>query len=121
MRFLADENVPRALVMRLRAAGLDVVAIAETAAGISDDQVLAMAAAKQRILVTEDRDFGELVVRQRMAVGGVVLLELDSLSNDEAVGRVAEVVLAQAAKLSGNLVVIEPGRIRIRPLVHRSD
>lgn len=101
MRFLADENVASIVVARFRAAGLDVAAIAETAAGTSDDQVLALAVANQRILIAEDRDFGGLVVRQRMAVG--------------------EVVSTQAAKLSGYLVVIEPGRARIRPLVHRSD
>jgi predicted nuclease of predicted toxin-antitoxin system len=97
------------------------VAVAETLAGASDDQVLAMAVADQRILVTEDRDFGELVVRQRMAVGGVVLLELDPLSNDAAAARVTEVISAQADKLSASLVVVEPGRVRIRPLVHRAD
>lgn len=121
MRFLADENVASIVVARLRAAGLDVVAIAETVAGASDDEVLALAVADKRILITEDRDFGELVVRQRMAVGGVVLLELDPLSNEAVAARVTEVVCAQSAKLAGNLVVIEPGRVRIRPLVHRSD
>ena len=121
MRFLADENIASIVVARLRTAGHDVVAIAETAAGASDDQVLAIAVADQRILITEDRDFGELVVRQRMPVGGVVLLELDPLSNEAVAVRVAEVVFTQAVKLSGSLVVIEPGRVRIRPLVHRSD
>jgi predicted nuclease of predicted toxin-antitoxin system len=120
MRFLADENVARVVAARLRAAGLDVAAIAETAAGASDEQVLAIAVADQRILITEDRDFGELIVRQRMAVGGIVLLELDPLSNDAAAARVVDVVSAHAARLPGNLVVIEPGRVRIRPLAHRS-
>jgi predicted nuclease of predicted toxin-antitoxin system len=121
MRFLADENIAGIVVARLRASGHDVVAIAETAAGASDSQVLAIAVADERILVTEERDFGELVVRQRMAVGGVMPLELDPLSNDAVAARVAEVVLAQAANLSGSLVVVEPGRMRIRPLIHRSD
>jgi len=121
MRFLADENIASIVVRRLCAAGHDVVAIAETAPGASDDQVLAIAVADQRILITEDRDFGELVVRQRMRVGGVVLLELDPLSNEAVAARVAEVVSSQAVKFSGSLVVIEPGRVRIRPLVHQSD
>jgi predicted nuclease of predicted toxin-antitoxin system len=108
-------------VARLRTAGHDVVTVAETAAGASDEQVLAIAVADQHVLVTEDRDFGELVVRQRMPVGGVVLPELDPVSNEALAVRVAEVVFTQAVKLSGSLVVIEPGRVRIRPLVHRSD
>lgn len=120
MRFLADENVAKVVAVRLRAAGADVVIIAETTAGASDEQVLAIAVADQRILITEDRDFGEMIVRQRMAVGGIVLLELDPLSNDAVAARVAQVISTHAAKLSGNLVVIEPGRVRIRPLAHRS-
>jgi predicted nuclease of predicted toxin-antitoxin system len=121
MRFLADENIPSVVVARLRASGYDVVAIAETAAGSSDDQVLSIAVADQRILLTEDRDFGQLVVRRRIDVGGVVLVELAPLSNEVAAVRVEDVVVAQIDKLPGNLVVVEPGRVRIRPLDHRSD
>ena len=69
-----------------------------------------------RILVTEDRDFGELVVRQRLGVDGVLLLELDRLSNAAEADRVAAVVAGNADKLAGNLVVIEPGRVHVRPL-----
>jgi hypothetical protein len=66
---------------------------------------------------TEDRDFGELVVPQQLAVRGVILLELDRLSNTAEADAVAEVVSTHTGKLLGNLVVIEPGRIRIRPLL----
>ena len=49
--------------------------------GASDSDVLAAASKEDRVLITEDRDFGEMVVRQRLGVRGVVLLELDRLSN----------------------------------------
>ena len=68
------------------------------------------------ILITEDRDFGELVIRQRLSVRGVILLELDRLSDAAEADAVAAFVSAHADKISGNLVVIEPGRIRLRPL-----
>jgi predicted nuclease of predicted toxin-antitoxin system len=68
------------------------------------------------ILITEDRDFGELVIRQRLGVRGLILLELDRLSNVVEAGVVVEVVSVHADKLLGNLVVVEPGRIRVRPL-----
>jgi predicted nuclease of predicted toxin-antitoxin system len=116
IRFLADENVSRLVVARLRAAGLDVTAIGETISGASDDDVLATASREGRILITEDRDFGELVVRQRLGVHGVVLLELDRLSNVAEAELVTTVVSRNADKLSGNLLVIEPGRVRVRPL-----
>jgi hypothetical protein len=67
------------------------------------------------ILITEDRDFGEMVVRQRLRVRGPMLLELDRLSNEKEADLVAEVVSIHADKLAGNLIVVEPARIRIRP------
>lgn len=116
MRFLADENVSRHVVEGLRAAGFDVTVIGLTNPGASDRDVLATARRDGRILITEDRDFGELIVRQRVEVQGVVLLELDRLSNVAEADRVAAFVSTNVDKLSGNLLVIEPGRVRIRPL-----
>jgi predicted nuclease of predicted toxin-antitoxin system len=116
MRFLADENVSRLVIERLRAGGFDVISIGETRSGAADRDVLQAADAEGCILITEDRDFGELVVRQRLQVRGMILLELDRISNMAEADAVAEVVSAHADRLLGNLVVIEPGRIRIRPL-----
>lgn len=116
MRFLADENVSRLVVERLRNAGFDVMAVGATQSGDTDSDVLQTAESEGRIVITEDRDFGELVVRQRLGVQGVILLELDRLSNAAEAALVVEIVSAQADKLSGNLFVIEPMRVRVRPL-----
>jgi predicted nuclease of predicted toxin-antitoxin system len=116
MRFLADENVSRLVIERLRAAGFDVISIGETKSGAPDRDVFRAADAEGCILVTEDRDFGELVIRQRLKVRGVLLLELDRLSNAAEADEVARVVSIYGERLFGNLVVIEPGRIRLRPL-----
>jgi|SRR5579871_983454 len=116
MRFLADENVSRRVVERLRKNGHDVALVTGTLSGISDPDVLKLARTEARILITEDRDFGDLVVRQQLNVGGVILLELDRLSNDMEADRVAEVVAIHVDRLMNNLIVIEPARVRIRPL-----
>jgi predicted nuclease of predicted toxin-antitoxin system len=116
MRFLADENVSRLVIEALRARGLEVTAVSDSRRGASDEDIIDAAHSEQCILNTEDRDFGEMVVRQRVAVLGVVLLELDRLSNAAEAQIAADIIAAQADRLSGNLVVIEPGRIRIRPL-----
>ena len=116
MRFLADENVSHRVIARLRAGGFEVISIDETRSGAPDKAVLEMANTEGCILITEDRDFGELVIRQRLSVRGVMLLELDRLSNAAEADAVAAFVSAHADKISGNLVVIEPGRIRLRPL-----
>jgi predicted nuclease of predicted toxin-antitoxin system len=116
MRFLADENVSSQIVERLRADGHDVIAVAQSGQGASDAHVIQMANAEGRVLITEDRDFGELIIRQRLGIVGVMLLELDRLTNTAEVSRVGEVVSTYADKLAGNLVVIEPARLRLRRL-----
>ena len=116
MRFLADENVSRLVVERLRAAGFDVSSIRETRPGASDKDVLNEAGSDDRVLITEDRDFGELVVRQRVKVRGIILLELDRVPSAAEAELVAEIVRNHASKLTGNLLVVEPARIRVRPL-----
>src|SRR2546423_14434923 len=116
MRFLADENVSRLVIERLRHEGHDVISVAETRPGATDDDVLNAADADGRILITEDRDFGEMVIRQRLGLQGIILLELDRLANATEADAVAYVVSAHAERLAGNLVVVEPGRIRVRPL-----
>jgi predicted nuclease of predicted toxin-antitoxin system len=117
MRFLADENVSHLVIARLRAGGFEVISIGETRSGAPDKAVLETANTEECILISEDRDFGELVIRQRLGARGLILLELDRLSNVAEAEAVVEFVSVHADKLSGNLVVIEPGRIRLRPLL----
>src|SRR5205809_1940685 len=116
MRFLADENVSRLVVERLRAAGFDVASVRETRPGASDKDVLDEADSGDRVLITEDRDFGELVVRQRLKVRGIILLELDRVPNVAEAELVAEMVRIHASKLTGNLMVVESARVRVSPL-----
>jgi predicted nuclease of predicted toxin-antitoxin system len=66
VNFLADECCDAFLVTGLRSDGHDVLYIKEIAPGSDDNVVLQMAAKQQRILLTEDKDFGELVVRLRL-------------------------------------------------------
>jgi predicted nuclease of predicted toxin-antitoxin system len=78
MNFLADESCAGVVIVALREAGHDVVAIAEVAQGATDEQVLDRALNENRILITEDRDFGELVFAHRRPSTGVILLRFDS-------------------------------------------
>src|SRR5262245_7506760 len=116
MRFLADENVSKLVVDRLRASSFEVISIREIRSGAQDKTVLEAASSEDCILITEDRDFGELLIRQQLQVRGMILLELDRLSNSAEADLVAEIVAAHREKLFGNPIVIEPARIRVRPL-----
>lgn len=121
MRFVADENVSHRVVERLRADGHDVMLIAGKLSGMSDTDVLKLAEAETRVLITEDQDFGRLIFRQQLGVQGVVLLELDRLSTHAEADRVAQVVSAYGHRFLNNLCVVEPTRFRVRPMPRRAD
>jgi predicted nuclease of predicted toxin-antitoxin system len=116
MDFLADENVPRPVIERLRTDGFTVRSIFEESRGIGDTDVLALADAAGLILITQDHDFGELAILRRMPVAGVLLLELARLSLREQVERVAGFLSIDPADLVGKLTVVEPARVRVRAL-----
>ena len=77
MRWLADECVDAGVVDRLCDAGHDVLYVAEMAAGESDVRILERAQTDDRLLLTEDKDFGDLVFRSGQAIPGLVLLRLE--------------------------------------------
>jgi predicted nuclease of predicted toxin-antitoxin system len=118
MRIVADESVDGRIVDRLRRAGHDVIAIAESCVGMPDDQVLAKADAAGFLLLTADKDFGEIVYRRQMAHCGVVLLRQAGLSIDVRADAVLAVVASHAAELSAAFTVIAPESVRIRRPPH---
>jgi predicted nuclease of predicted toxin-antitoxin system len=116
MDFLADENVARPIVERLRTDGLTVRSVFEEARGVDDTHVLTLADQAGLIPITQDHDFGELAILHRMPVAGVLLLELAKLPLRDQVERVASFLSVNSSKLVGNLTVVEPSRIRVRTL-----
>ena len=81
MNLLADENIDRSIVERLRADGHAVDWISELSPSVSDEVVLQRAADSGAVLVTEDKDFGELVYRRGLSHAGVLLVRLEGLDN----------------------------------------
>jgi predicted nuclease of predicted toxin-antitoxin system len=117
MRWLADECVAAALVGRLRAAGHDVSYVAEDEASASDSAVVRLAYAEGRLLLTEDKDFGDLVFRLTMLLPGVVLLRLGQYDNTVKWARLEAVIGHFGSGLFGRFVVVEDKRFRSRPLL----
>lgn len=113
MQILADESCARPTIESLRAAGHDVVSIAEIAAGSSDEDVLARAHAERRILITEDRDFGELIYAKGNPSPGVILIRFQGPTTSAKTAALVETVAILGTRLLGAFVVVEPGRIRI--------
>jgi predicted nuclease of predicted toxin-antitoxin system len=116
MRFLADENFPRPALEAVRKAGWDVVSIAEQCPGVPDEDVAALCAAQERILLTFDKDFGELVFRRGLPAGsGVVLFRVTPDSPEDAAALALALVQSQS-DLAGSFCVVTRNRIRIRAL-----
>src|SRR5688500_8638697 len=116
MDFLADENIPRPIIQRLRDDGFSVHAVGETNAGMPDLDVLGSAAHAGLILITQDHDFSELAIVRKVPVSGIVRLELARLPLSAQVERAAHCLAANIASFKGKLTVIEPARIRARSL-----
>jgi predicted nuclease of predicted toxin-antitoxin system len=116
VRFLANENVPGATVSALTTAGHDVAWVRAIAPGISDPDVLAWAVREQRILLTFDKDFGELAGRSPLPHGcGVVLLRIPMPTPANVGLRLADLITSRD-DWAGHFSVITPGRVRMRAL-----
>ena len=116
MKFLADESVERLVVAMLREEGHDVVYVAEGAPGLDDASGLAAANDELRVLVTNDKDFGELVFRNGLASAGIVLVRLGRERTAPKVESVRELVRTHLELLPGHFTVLGESRVRRRPL-----
>ena len=114
MKFLAGESIDRQVVDRLRIDGLEVQYVTEMEPGISDDLVLSRANQEMAILVTSDKDFGELVFRQKRISVGVILTRLAGLSPDQKAELISTAINQHLTELEKAFTVIVPGSIRIR-------
>lgn len=114
MNLLADEGIDRQIVDALRANGFIVAYVAEMAPGISDDEVLAFANREGALLLTADKDFGELVFRLGRLSPGVVLIRLAGQAPIKKAEIVVSLVEKHRSELLESFSVITPVGIRIR-------
>lgn len=116
VRWLVDECVDSRVVTSLHSDGHDVVDIAVAAPSIADTAVARLARDENRLLLTEDKDFGELVVRLAMPVPGLVLIRIAPELRSKKTGRLRAAIQIYGDNLFGRFTVIEPGRLRSRSL-----
>jgi predicted nuclease of predicted toxin-antitoxin system len=113
MRFLADESCDFTVVRALRSSGHDVLLVSETAPRAEDSEVISLAVRENRILLTEDKDFGQLVHAHGQETIGVIFLRFPSDTRKQIAKDVVKMVKNEGEKLVGCFVVVQPGRIRI--------
>ena len=114
MNFVADEGVDWEVVRALRERQHTVVYVAELSPGQDDDAVLNHANESAAILITADKDFGELVFRQKRIHNGVVLLRLHGQSPQMKAETILAAVTDFGDQLTNSFSVILPGVVRIR-------
>ncbi len=116
MRLIADENVAGTVIRTLRQRGHDVLSVKESMRSAADSVILARAQTEQRIVITLDKDFGELAFRCRLpARSGVILFRLSGSDPTIDNHRVLE-VLETRIDWDGNFTVVTDDRVRVRSL-----
>lgn len=116
LRFLSDESCDFAAVRALRSAGFDVKAVSECMRGADDEAVMELARSEARILLTEDKDFGQLVFAAARASCGVILLRFPFSERRSISPRLIELVRMHSDKLAGHFVVLQSRRTRFTRL-----
>ena len=113
MHFLADECCDFAAVRSLRAEGHDVLAVNEFQHRSVDKEVMELALTGNRILLTEDKDFGWLVFVGRVDSPGVILIRFPASARSLLAEAVVKLVREHGSRLVGAFVVLRPGAARI--------
>ena len=113
IRFLIDENVDFSVADFLRNLDCNVKTVVEIKRSLGDKEILALANNDNRVIVTNDKDFGQLIFREKLPHKGVILFRLSDESSEAKIKRLKEVFGKYKSKFSGNFVVITEARVRI--------
>ena len=111
--FLADESCDFGVVLALRAAGFRVTAVSEVAPGSDDNVVIDLSDRERSILITEDKDFGQLVYASGRESAGVLLVRYPFFLRSRLFKDIVQIVRQRGNELAGAFTVMQPGRIRI--------
>ena len=117
MKFLADECCDAGLVKSLRDNGHDVLYIMEEKPGATDEEVLLLALDNNRILITEDMDFGDLVYRFKKVTHGIILIRIDVKQRHLKWERLKKLIDSYPDRMKGRFIVVDVQKFRFRPII----
>ena len=112
MRFIVDECTGPAVARWLSNAGYDTLSVYDQHSGISDEDVIHLAVRQNRILITNDKDFGEKVYRDQSPHCGVILLRLEDERSPNKIAVVQRLLQHHAEKLPDQFVVVTERQVR---------
>ena len=114
MKLILDENAPRTLVEYLRKEKYDLIWIREYRRGLADEKIVRLSSIENRIIITFDKDFGELIYRKNMNPPGIILLRI--ADNNQCQNKLSMFLKTFKDKIEGYFSVITEKKIRIRKL-----
>jgi predicted nuclease of predicted toxin-antitoxin system len=109
---VADESVDFRIVTKLREASFVVFSIAESKSSITDQEVLTIAVSKNALLITEDKDFGELVFRFQLKHRGILLLRLTEKPKN--IDTTVRIIVERYTDMQNNFSVLDENKLRIK-------
>ena len=114
LKLLVDVGVSKKKEEWLLKNGYDLKAVRDINPKMEDDKILSIAVSENRMVVTMDKDFGELVYNSGLPHSGVLLLRLEDAKSDEKVKTIEKILKEYSDKLLNNFCVFQHGRLRIR-------
>lgn len=114
MKLIADESVDFGIIKKLRIKNFEIISILESHSGISDIEVLEIAQINKCLLITEDKDFGELTYRLKLDHFGILLIRLNEIAREERNNIATEVIIQHFDDLASNFSVLNTTGLRIK-------
>ena len=116
MNILADENIDEQIIETLRKNGHNVWYVGEMSPSISDKVVLSKANKMNALLLTADKDFGELVFRQHLISKGVILMRLAGMTPNKKAQQILSIINKHKNEMINSFTVVTLNHIRIRSI-----
>lgn len=113
MLFLVDESVGKKFSDIVKNSGEDVLFVGDAIPKVDDEIVLSFANKENRVIITADKDFGELIFKLGKSSAGIILFRT-SITDPE---KLFELVKGVLKKAKGNFIVVEVGQVRVRKLM----
>ncbi len=116
--FLADENIPLYVVKQLRKEGYKVISVTEEFAGLSDEKILELSSRNKWVIITFDKDFGELIYKQKSNKPyGIILMRVTPKSPEYILQLLKWLLLQTNISFELNFVVLNKDKVRVIKMV----
>lgn len=112
MRFIADENIPLKVIEKLKKEGIDIKSVAEISIGLKDEEIINISKKENAIVITFDKDFGEIIFRKSIKPHGIILLRIRPKSVEYIFKFLRWILIESKIKFDKKFIVIKEDKIR---------